>query len=99
MGPVMTAWIPESPYLHTWRWAEWVALLTSGVVFALAFFFMPETYAPTLLSWKAKQLRQISGDDRYYALEEIDGISLKNRLTIALPRPLKMAFQEPVIAL
>lgn len=99
MGPVMSAWIPESPYLHTWRWSEWVALLLSGVVFTITFFLMPETHAPTLLSWKAKQMRKISGDNRYYALHEIDQVSLTHRLTVALPRPFVMAFYEPVIVL
>ena len=99
IGPVMSAWIPQSPYLHTWRWSEWVALLFSGVVFTITFLFMPETYAPTLLSWKAKQLRKISGDDRYYALHEIDRVTLTHRLTVALPRPFVMAFYEPIIVL
>ncbi|KIX01379.1 uncharacterized protein Z518_09104 [Rhinocladiella mackenziei CBS 650.93] len=99
LGPVMGAWIPESPYLHTWRWAEWVALLTAGVVFFLTFFFQPETYSPLLLSWKATQLRKITGDDRYYAEHEIERIPLSTRLRIALPRPFIMAFYEPVIFL
>ena len=99
LGPVLSAWVPESPYLHTWRWSEWIALLFSGVTFTITFLFMPETYAPTLLSWKAKQLRMISGDDRYYALHEIDRVTLAHRLQVALPRPFIMALYEPVITL
>ncbi|EXJ77977.1 hypothetical protein A1O3_09136 [Capronia epimyces CBS 606.96] len=99
LGPVMGAWIPESPYLHTWRWTEWVALLTAGVVLFLAFFFQPETYAPVLLSWKAAQLRKLTGDHRYYAEHELERIPLLMRLRIALPRPFLMAFHEPVIML
>jgi len=99
LGPVMGAWIAQSPNLHSWRWTEWVALLTAAVIFFLAFFFQPETYAPVLLSWKAKQLRKVSGDDRYYAEHEINRIPLSTRLRIALTRPFVMAFREPVIIL
>lgn len=99
LGPVMGAWIPESPYLHTWRWTEWVALLTAGVVFFLTFCFQPETYPPVLLSWKAAQLRKLTGDDRYYAEHELERTPLLLRLRIALPRPFLMAFYEPVIML
>ena len=93
----MGAWIPESS--HSWRWTEWVALLTAGVIFFLVFFFLPETYPPVLLSWKATQLRKITGDDRYYAEHEIERIPVLTRLRTALPRPFLMAFYEPVIIL
>ncbi|KIW21301.1 hypothetical protein PV08_01881 [Exophiala spinifera] len=99
LGPVMGAWIPESPYLHTWRWAEWVALFTAAVVLFLAFCFQPETFPPLLLSWKAKHLRRITGDQRYYAAHEIERIPIATRLRVALPRPFIMAFTEPVIFL
>lgn len=99
LGPVMGAWIADSPNLHSWRWSEWVALLTAGVVFSLTFLFQPETYAPVLLSWKAKQLRRIAGDDRYYAEHEVDRMPLPTRLRIALPRPFIMALYEPIIVL
>ncbi|KAI1622980.1 MFS transporter [Exophiala viscosa] len=99
LASVMGAWIPGSPYLHTWRWTEWVALLTGGVVFFLTFLFQPETFPPLLLSWKAKHLRAITGDDRYYAEHELEHVSVLKRLRVALPRPFIMAFREPVISL
>ena len=99
LGPVMVAWVAQSPYLHTWRWTEWIALLTAGVVFFLIFTLLPETFPPTILSWKAKHLRRLTGDDRYYAEQEIERISLTHRLRTALPRPFIMAIHEPVIVL
>lgn len=99
LGPVMGAWVPESPYLHTWRWTEWIALFTAAVVLFLAFCFQPETFPPLLLSWKAKHLRRITGDKRFYAEHEIERIPLLTRLKVALPRPFIMAFTEPVIFL
>lgn len=99
IGPVMAAWVPQSPHLHTWRWAEWIALLMAGVTFFLTFFLQPETYGPLLLSWKARHLRNITGDERYYAEHEIVRVSLSARLRVALRRPFVMAFTEPVIFL
>ncbi|EXJ88590.1 hypothetical protein A1O1_05520 [Capronia coronata CBS 617.96] len=98
-GPIMGAWIPQSPYLHTWRWTEWVALLSGGLILSLTFLFQPETYHPVILSWKAAHLRKITGDKRYYAAHELERTPLLTRLRIALPRPFEMAFREPVILL
>jgi MFS family permease len=99
LGPVMGAWIAESPILHTWRWAEWFTLMFAAITLVTTFLFQPETYAPVLLSWKARQLRTISGDDRYFAAHEIERVPLTSRLKTALKRPLIMAFHEPIILL
>jgi MFS family permease len=99
LGPVMGAWIAESPVLHSWRWAEWVTLMLAGVALAITFLFQPETYAPVLLSWKARQLRKLTGDDRYYAEHEIERIPLPARLKTALRRPFVLAMHEPIILL
>jgi MFS family permease len=99
LGPVMGAWIAESPVLHSWRWAEWVTLMLAGVALAITFLFQPETYAPVLLSWKARQLRKLTGDDRYYAEHEIERIPLSTRLKTALRRPFVLAMHEPIILL
>jgi MFS family permease len=45
VGPVMSGWIPDSTILHTWRWSEWVALMTSGLVWILLLLLQPETYS------------------------------------------------------
>lgn len=99
LGPAMGAWIADSPVLHSWRWAEWVTLMLAGVNLLLTFLVQPETYAPVLLSWKAKHLRKITGDERYYAAHEIERISLCTRLELALRRPFTLAVHEPIILL
>ncbi|KAK5090409.1 hypothetical protein LTR05_000581 [Lithohypha guttulata] len=99
LGSVMSAWVPDSPHLHTWRWSEWIALMFSGTVFFCLLAFQPETYEPVLLSWKAKHLRRLTGDDRYVALHEVERIPLVRQLQTALMRPFVMAWYEPVIQL
>jgi len=62
VGPVIGGYIAQ--HLDTWRWTEWITLIMSGLVLFLVIFFLPETYPPVLLKWKAKHLRAITGDER-----------------------------------
>ncbi|KAL8993126.1 MAG: hypothetical protein Q9169_006582 [Polycauliona sp. 2 TL-2023] len=65
-GPVVGGSIGEGN-LVSWRWTEWTTLMISGLVLASIVFLQPETYAPTLLKWKAAHLRSLTGDERYQA--------------------------------
>lgn len=99
LGPVMTAWIPDASAGISWRWAEWIALILSAAVLVILVLFQPETYAPALLSWKAKHLRQQTGDERFQAEHEIDQVSLTTRLKQACCRPFMLAWHETTIQL
>ncbi|UKZ85569.1 uncharacterized protein TrAFT101_001424 [Trichoderma asperellum] len=63
-APVASGWLVSSPSLG-WRWADWMTLIISGVAFVVATLFLPETYLPLLLDWKAKELRRATGDLRF----------------------------------
>lgn len=97
LGPVIGAYIGPSP-LISWRWTEWIMLITSGSVLGMVFCCMPETYAPLLLSWKAKQLRKITEDHRFQSQYEIVESTLFSRLKVAMTRPFLMV-TEPIIML
>lgn len=97
LGPVIGAYIGPSP-LISWRWTEWIMLITSGSVLGMVFCCMPETYAPLLLSWKAKQLRKITEDHRFQSQHEIVESTLFSRLKVAMTRPFLMV-TEPIIML
>ncbi|PSN67028.1 MFS general substrate transporter [Corynespora cassiicola Philippines] len=98
IGPVMGGFIAQSNSV-SWRWVEWTTLIMSGLVLGLVVLFQPETYPVTLLAWKAKHLREITGDDRYVAELEIKGETFFQRLSVALYRPFLLTFREPVIIL
>ncbi|KAK9368835.1 major facilitator superfamily domain-containing protein [Lipomyces kononenkoae] len=93
LGPVVSSYIGAP-----WRWAEWISLITSGVVLTLVVLFQPETYAPLILKWKARHLRQITGDARFKAESEVKHTAFWTRIKIALSRPFAMAL-EPIIIL
>lgn len=95
LGAVMGAYIGPSTAV-SWRWTEWTMLILSGVIVALVFLLMPETYAPLLLRWKAKHLRRVTGDDRYRSEHEIVEATLFSRLKVSMTRPFLM-FTEPII--
>lgn len=71
----------------------------SGLVLVLVVLFVPETFPPILLKWKAKHLRDITGDDRYRAEVEIRQDSFGTRLLTALYRPFVLTASEPIIVL
>ncbi|CAJ2509472.1 Uu.00g144980.m01.CDS01 [Anthostomella pinea] len=98
LGAVMGAYIGPSP-LISWRWTEWVMLILSGLVMTLIIFFMPETYAPLLLQWKARHLREITGDDRFRSEHEIVEATLFTRLKVSMTRPFVMLTEPIIIAM
>ena len=98
LGPVLGGWIGQTHVL-SWRWTEWISLLWSGLVLTLVFLFLPETYAPVLLKWKAAHLRDLTSDLRYRAEVELRETTLRRRLMQAVYRPFVMFAQEPIIDL
>ncbi|KAK5994359.1 MFS-type transporter kojT [Cladobotryum mycophilum] len=79
LAPIAGGWLVSNPSL-SWRWPDWVTLIISGAAFLIAFLFLPETYLPLLLDWKAKELRRATGDMRYGS-EHARSTSFLGRLT------------------
>ena len=71
----------------------------SGLVLGLVMLFLPETFPPVLLKWKAKHLRDITGDDRYRAEAEVRMDPFLTRLRRAMYRPFLLTATEPIILL
>ena len=92
IAPIAGGWIVDNPKLG-WRWTEWVTLIISGAAFLIALLFLPETYLPLLLDWKAKHLRRVTGDDRYVS-EHDEAASFMRRMRQVLPLPAKFGLQS-----
>lgn len=97
LGAVMGAYIGPSTVV-SWRWAEWTVMIASGLVVCLTLLFMPETYAPILLRWKAKHLRRVTGDGRFRSPSETVKTTLFDRLKVNMTRPFLMATEPIIIA-
>ncbi|KAF2101721.1 MFS general substrate transporter [Rhizodiscina lignyota] len=95
IAPIAGGWIASNPAL-SWRWMEWITLIISGSAFVVALLFLPETYLPVLLDWKAKHLRRVTSDKRYVS-EHAEHASFTRRLKQVLPMSARF-LREPVIA-
>lgn len=92
-APVVSSYIGQSSHI-TWRWSEWVVLLMGGVSALVIFLFALETHAPTILSWKAKILRNQTKDIRYRSEQELKLEPLSRRLLQSTWRSFDMLFHE-----
>jgi DHA1 family multidrug resistance protein-like MFS transporter len=84
-------WIMENPNLN-WRWTEYITLIIS----AAAFLFLPEIHLPTLLDWKARHLRRVTGHEKYISEQE-EIATFVRRMKKILPMPITFFSSEPVI--
>ncbi|KAE8419683.1 major facilitator superfamily domain-containing protein [Aspergillus pseudocaelatus] len=98
LAPMVGAFIGQSTHI-SWRWTEWATLIMAALVTGAIFLFVPETYGPVLLQWKAKQLREITGDQRFMAEIELRQTSLVTRLMHSCSRPFHLFFREIMVAL
>ena len=98
LAPMVADFIGTSP-LVSWQWTEWITMILAGWIIALLVFFVPETYAPVLLGWKAKHLRTTTGDERYRSPSELHPLNLGIRLLHSIARPVRFLLTEPIVDL
>ena len=92
LGPVVGAYTPEIGF----AWADWISLIIVGAALIFVLLAQPETYSPVLLEWRAKHLRELTGDNRYQATHA-SASSLGTRLLTNVYRPFTMIWTEPII--
>jgi MFS family permease len=92
LGPVIGAYTPEIGYV----WADWISMIIAGVALLVVLIAQPETFSPVLLEWRAKHLRELTGDNRYRAAST-SANSLGTRLLNNVSRPFVMIWTEPII--
>ncbi|KAA8644135.1 hypothetical protein EYZ11_001705 [Aspergillus tanneri] len=96
VAPVIGAALTVNPHLG-WRWTAYMEAIVAFVVWAVALFFLPETYGPVLLKHKAKRMRESTGDERFWHPSENEKLHPRNAVTKHLHRPLRMFFTEPML--
>ncbi|KAI5963812.1 MDR1 [Candida pseudojiufengensis] len=84
-----------------WRWCFWFMLIVSGATMVVLFFFLPETYGPTLLARKAKRLRARTGNDRITSAGILENERRTKReiMIETFWRPIEVTILEPVVFL
>jgi MFS family permease len=82
-----------------WRWTQWLALILALFFLIVYFFTVPETYAPDLLTRRAKELRRETGNLALHTLTSERKIKVGYMGRVYVLKPWIMLIQEPILAL
>ena len=96
LGPVISSFAVKG---FGWRASSWELLIISGTVYVLLFCLVPETSAPTILYYRAKRLRDITGDDSFRSEDEIKqrNTSVGSRLWNSMIKPWEINIKDPAV--
>ncbi|KIK56943.1 hypothetical protein GYMLUDRAFT_173629 [Collybiopsis luxurians FD-317 M1] len=100
IGPLVIGFAAADPRLG-WEWVYWICLIFAGACTFLAFFLLPETFAPVLLAQKAKRLRSedpINNANMFAPHDKLDK-SLRGVASRTVVHPWRMMANEPILML
>jgi MFS family permease len=80
----------------TWRWCFWSTSILTGVIQVFGFFYLQESYAPTLLRKKAARLRQETGNEKLHTSYDSEK-KISKLLAVALVRPFRLLGTQIII--
>lgn len=97
-GPIIGGFLGQS---RGWRWVQGLVAIFSGMLWILATFFIPETYAPVLLRKRARKLSQMTGKAFRSATDAkaVGPLSAKTEFQKAITRPWMLISKEPIVLL
>lgn len=93
IGPIAGGFIAENT---TWRWVFWSTTCLDALIQISGFFFLQETYAPTILANKSARLRKETGNAALHTEWEGEK-KLSSILKTALIRPFKLLGTQIII--
>ncbi|KAI0123370.1 major facilitator superfamily domain-containing protein [Xylariales sp. AK1849] len=82
-----------------WRWVHGLFAIFTGTLWILIALFVPETYAPTLLSSRAAKLSKMTGKVYVARAHLGDKKKLSQQYKVVLSRPWILLFREPIVLL
>jgi multidrug resistance protein len=94
IGPIAGAFIAQ---YSNWRWVFYSTSIAAIFVQVLGFFFMPETYAATLLGRKKKELIKITGNKELHTEFETPNRKFSSHIGTAFKRPFKLILTQPIV--
>ncbi|KAK4687592.1 MFS transporter, DHA1 family, multidrug resistance protein, partial [Tremellales sp. Uapishka_1] len=95
IGPIIGGAVSQS-YLG-WRWTEYLTIILTAVVLIADIFFIPETFAPYILTQKAKHLRKETGRWALHSQAEMKDTHFKVFVHQNLALPIRMVATEPMV--
>lgn len=94
LGPLIGGYLTMT---RGWRAMWWLLFGFSGGMWAICSPLLVETYAPTLLQWRAKRLRKETGDETIMTEQERLKRPLSEIAHETLLRPIVMLTTEPIM--
>ncbi|KAF3491418.1 polyamine transporter 1 [Arthroderma uncinatum] len=95
IGPVAGGFLTEA---MGWRWTFWVLAIAGGAVTLNTFFWLNESYHPTILAHKTKRLIKETGNTNLKSALD-SGQKPKELFLLSIVRPTKMLFFSPIVFL
>ncbi|KAI1372252.1 major facilitator superfamily transporter [Hypoxylon crocopeplum] len=93
LAPIISGFCSES---IGWRWTFWIGLIFAGLTLILVL-FLPETYAPVLLSHRAAKIRKADPNAQVYSATELEPRDMTQLITRVLTRPIRMILTELIV--
>ncbi|KAH8688835.1 major facilitator superfamily domain-containing protein [Talaromyces proteolyticus] len=101
-GPALAPVVSNlSAPVKGWHWVSWEMLWLSAPILLGFFFFLPETSSATILYYRAKRLRNITGNLHYRSQVEIDQakqhMTVKDIVYNAVIKPGEINILDPAV--
>ncbi|OCK73702.1 major facilitator superfamily transporter [Lepidopterella palustris CBS 459.81] len=93
-GPIAGGYLGEAA---GWRWVHGLFAIFTGTLWILITLFVPETYAPSLLSKRAAKLSRMTGKVYVARTDLGDKKKLSEQYKTVLYRPWLLLFCEPIV--
>lgn len=99
LGPITGGFIGETSAKNGWRWVLAFLTIFAAVITIVGTITLPETYAPVLLRRRAQKLSKVTGQHYISKIDKGNDMRLKTQFSVALSRPWKLLFYEPIVSL
>lgn len=95
VGPIAGGFLGEAA---GWRWVEGMMCIFAGILWIISSLTYPETYAPVLLSQRARKLAEQTGKSYISRIDAGRPVTTANqKLKTAMLRPWVLLFREPIV--
>ncbi|KYK59613.1 hypothetical protein DCS_00745 [Drechmeria coniospora] len=96
LGPLLSGF---SVPVMGWRWSLFESIWASAPILLAMFILLPETSTPTILYYRARRLRKLTGNERFMSQSEIDQRNMKVSSIFfdALIKPMEITIKDPAV--
>ncbi|KAK9312789.1 major facilitator superfamily domain-containing protein [Lipomyces starkeyi] len=96
LGPIIGDFIVA---FCNWRWVFYVIIMWTGVMLVLVILLVPETFAPVILTRKARRIRKETANEmiRSLAEQQNENRTIRQALMFSIKRPFELIIFEPMV--